>query len=65
MARIVPTSFLCDQGTTALARDSSVTRALIDNLDYVVNIRPKEVTYPVSDLFTQLLTAHAAELRNR
>ena len=26
---------------------------------------PNEVTYPVSDRFTRLLTAHAAELRNR
>ncbi len=65
MARIVPTSYLSDQRTTALAMDSPVTRALIDNLDYVVNIRPNEVTYPISGLFTQLLTAHAAELRNR
>ena len=65
MARIVPHSYWSDQHTTALAKDSSVTRALIDNLDYVVNIRPNEVTYPVSELFTQLLTAHAAELRKR
>jgi hypothetical protein len=65
MARIVPHSYWSDQHTTALAKDSSVTRALIDNLDYVVNIRPNEVTYPVSKLFTQLLTSHAAELRKR
>lgn len=65
MARIVPPSYWGDQHTTALAKDSSVTRALIDNLDYVVNIPPNEVTYPVSDRFTRLLTAHAAELRNR
>ena len=63
MARIDPPSYWSDQRTTALAKDSPVTRALIDNLDYVVNIPPKEVTYPVSDLFTRLLMAHAAELR--
>jgi hypothetical protein len=62
MARIVPPNYWDDQGTTVLAKDSSVTRALIDELDYVVNIRPV-VDYPVSDQFTKLLTAHAAELR--
>jgi Family of unknown function (DUF6236) len=65
MARIVPSSYWSDQHTAALAKDSSVTRALIDNLNYVVNIRPAEVTYPVSYLFTQVLTTHAAELRKR
>jgi len=65
MARIVPPSYWSDQRTTVLAKDSSVTRALIDNLDYVINIPPKEVSYPVSGMFTQLLTAHAAELRKR
>ena len=62
MARIVPPSYWGDQGTTVLAEDSDVTRALISELEYVVNI-PPVVTYPVSDLFTKLLTAHAAELR--
>lgn len=65
MARIVPPSYCSDQRKTTLPKDSSVTRALIDNLDYVVNIQPNEVTYPVSDLFTQLLTAHARKLRKR
>lgn len=62
MARIVPPTYWDDKGTTVLAKDSSVTRALIDELDYVVNMRPV-VYYPVSDQFTKLLTAHAAELR--
>lgn len=62
MARIVPPNYGDDQGTMVLAKDSSVTRELIGELDYVVNIRPV-VDYPVSDQFTKLLTAHAVELR--
>jgi hypothetical protein len=62
MARIVPPSYWGDRGTTALAKDSSVTRALIDELNYVVNVQPV-VDYPVSDQFAKLLTAHAVELR--
>lgn len=65
MARIVPPSYSNDRQTAALAGDSSVTRALIDDLNYVVNIRPGEVTYPVSSVFTRLLTAHAEDLRKR
>ena len=65
MARIVPPSYSTDRHTAALARDSSVTRALIDDLNYVVNIGPGEVTYPVSSTFTQLLTVHAKDLRKR
>jgi len=62
MARIVPESYPGDQHTAAIARDSSVTRDLIDSLGYVVNIRPSQVT-PVSYLFAQLLTTHAEKLR--
>ena len=65
MARIVPPSYSSDRQTAALARDSLVTRALIDDLNYVVNIPPAEVTYPVSYLFTQLLTSHARDLLKR
>lgn len=65
MARIVPPSYSNDQQTAALAGDSPVTHALIDDLNYVVNIRPGEVTYPVSSVFTRLLTAHAEDLRKR
>ena len=36
MARIVPPSYWGDQGTTVLAEDSDVTRALISELEYVV-----------------------------
>jgi Family of unknown function (DUF6236) len=65
MARIVPDSYRDAGGGKALPRDSDITRQLIDELDYVVNIRPNETTYPVSDTFTDLLVHHAERLRIR
>jgi hypothetical protein len=61
MARIVPRSYIRNPESAVLERDSDVTRALIDQCDYVVNIPPSEVTYPVSSVFTRLLVA----MRNR
>jgi hypothetical protein len=63
MARIVPPSYQTVPGSAVLDRDSSVTRQLIDELNYVVNIAPVEVTYPVSSVFTTLLIRHAEQLR--
>jgi hypothetical protein len=65
MARIVPPSYQRDPTTAALERDSAVTRQLIDDLDYVVNLPPSEVTYPLSSVFTQVLVRHADALRER
>jgi hypothetical protein len=64
MARIVPPSYQQTvPGSAVLDRDSSVTRQLIGELDYVINIAPVEVTYPVSFVFTTLLIRHAEQLR--
>ena len=65
MARIVPDSYREPGGGNMLPRDSNVTRGLIDELDYVVNIRPDESTYALSDVFTDLLVHHAERLRSR
>lgn len=62
MARIVPPSYQTVPGSAVLDRDSSVTRQLIGELNYVLNIAPVEVTYPVSFVFTTLLTRHAEQL---
>jgi Family of unknown function (DUF6236) len=63
MARIVPRSYIRNPESAVLERDSDVTRALIDQCDYVVNIPPSEVTYPVSDVFTRLLVRYEEPLR--
>ncbi len=65
IARIVPDSYREPGGGNALSRDSDITRGLIDELDYVVNIRPDESTYPVSAVFTDLVVHHAERLRSR
>jgi hypothetical protein len=65
MARIVPPSYQSDPTTVALDGDSAVTRQLIDELEYIVNLPPNEVTYPLSHLFTQVLVRHAGPLRER
>lgn len=65
MARIVPPGYLPAPDERVLKRDSDVTRELIESLDFVVNIPPEEATFPVSELFTALLTRHAAELREQ
>jgi Family of unknown function (DUF6236) len=65
MARIVPRSYIPNPASAVLERDSDVTRALIDQCDYVVNIPPSEVSYPVSSVFTTLLVRYAEPLRER
>jgi Family of unknown function (DUF6236) len=65
MARIVPDSYREPGGGNVLPRDSDITRGLIDELDYVVNIRPGESTYALSAVFTDLLVHHAERLRSR
>ena len=65
MARIVPDSYREPGGGNALPNDSDITHELIDELDYVVNIRPNESTYAVSAVFTDLLVDHAERLRSR
>ena len=53
MARIVPQ--LLERSAYDGAREGLVSYACpCNNLDYVVNIRPNEVTYPVSGLFTTI-----------
>ena len=64
-ARIVPRSYIRNPDTAVLDRDSDVTRALIDECDYVVNIPPSEVTYPVSSVFTTLLVRYGEPLREQ
>jgi hypothetical protein len=65
MARIVPQSYIRNPESAVLKGDSDVTRALIDQCDYVVNIPPSEVSYPVSFLFTMLLVRYADALREK
>jgi Family of unknown function (DUF6236) len=65
MARIVPQSYTRNRESAVLERDSDVTRALIDQCDYVVNIPPTEVSYPVSSVFTTLLVRYAKPLREK
>jgi hypothetical protein len=64
MARIVPRSYEeRGDGGVVLERDSDITRQLADEVDFIRNLSPNEVTYPVSQLFERLLTRHAEELR--
>lgn len=66
MARIVPKSYRQrGDGEHVLERDSETTRRLADEADFIRNLSPSEVTYPVSLLFERLLTRHAEELRAR
>lgn len=65
MARIVPSSYRRGRDGAALERDSPVTRELASELDFIVNISPREVTYPVFELFAELLKRHAEALRGR
>jgi hypothetical protein len=63
MARIVPSSYRRVGGSRiVLERDSYVTRELAE-IDFIRNVSPSEVTYPVSLLWQQLLSRHAADLR--
>ena len=63
MARIVPQHYEGrQQGSEALKNDSDVTRRLIDELDFVVNLTPREFE-PVTDRLTRLLVDHAESLR--
>jgi hypothetical protein len=48
-----------------LPGDSEVTRRLARELDFVRNLRPLEVTYPVSSQFVDLLRGHAVALGER
>jgi len=49
MARIVPKSYRQrGDGEHALERDSETTRRLADEADFIRNLSPSEVTYPVS-----------------
>jgi hypothetical protein len=65
MARIVPPSYARVGDTALLEGDSATTKDLIQELDFVVNVPPNEVTYPVSDLFGRLLIQYGDELRTK
>ena len=63
MARIVPASYQrAGDSDVVLERDSDTTRELAE-IGFVRNVPPNEVTYPVSLLWQELLSRHAAELR--
>ena len=63
MARIVPSSYRrVGDSRVVLERDSYVTRELAE-IDFIRNLSPSEVTYPVSSLWQQLLSRHACGVR--
>ena len=57
MARVVPRGFPLN--------DNDVTRALIDDLDFVINLTPASAVPEASHIFHDVLVAHGSELRAR